>query len=167
MTLDEVFDERRSARNFTQEPVPQTALEAIVEAGRIAPSSTPVENRHIGVVKNRKMIARLQEAAYGQKQVGRAPVCLVVWVENERLMDCGRSAATADGSIAMSFMLLKAAELGLAGCWLGHFKAEAVKQILGLPPQAVVVVMSPLGYAARRPRRTQRRPTEEILQIWE
>ncbi len=167
MTLDEILQNRRSVRQFKADPVPPEALHAIAQAGRLAPSGKNVENRHIGVVTNRALIERLQEAAYGQKQVGSAPACLVVWAENERIMDCGRSAATVDGAIAMSFMMLKATELGLDGCWLGHFKADRVKEILGLPPEAVVVVMSPLGYAARRPKPTKRRPLEEIWQIWE
>ena len=167
MTLDEVIRKRRSVRNFNEKPVTDEVLRTVFEAGRLAPSGKNVQNWHFTAVRNAEMRQKLQQAAFGQKQVGGAPVCLVVWAESERTMDCGQSAAAVDCSIALSFMMLKAAELGLGSCWLGHFKAPEVKELLALPEEAVVVAMTPLGYSDNWPRPRGRRPLGEIIDIRE
>jgi len=38
-----------------------------------------------------------------------------------------------DLGIAMEHMVLKATELGLGTCWIGWFREEKIKEILGIP----------------------------------
>ncbi len=167
MTLDEVFLKRKSVRKYSQKPISDEVLLKILEAGRLAPSAKNIQNWHFTALRNPAQIQALQEAAYGQKQVGGAPVCLVLWAENDRMMDCGQSAATADCSIALTYMMLKAAELDVGSCWLGHFKAPEVKKILQLPEAAVVVAVTPLGYTDEWPKGPARKTLEEIIEIRE
>ena len=97
--------------------------------------------------------------------VAEAPAALVVWSDGERMMGCGQSAATIDCSIALSFMLLRATELGLGSCWLGAFDQNAVKQLLGLPQEAVVVAVSPLGHPAETPAARPRKDPDEVFDL--
>ena len=167
MTLDEIIKKRRSIRHFNEQPVSDETLHAILEAGRLAPSGKNVQNWRFTLVRNPEMKQELQQAAYGQMQVGDAPVCLVVWAEQDRTMDCGQSAAAVDCAIALSFMMLKAAELEVGSCWLGHYQAPMVKQILQLPEEAVVVAVTPLGYTDHWPAPIARKPLEEMMDIRE
>ena len=52
----------------------------------------------------------------------------------------------AEAAIVMEALVLAAAEVGLATCWLGGFGEEGVKKALSLPEDKRIVAVSPLGY---------------------
>lgn len=104
------------------------------------------------VVKNQETRNKLIEAANGQKFVGQAPITIVACsTESERVMPCGQYAYTVDLSIAVSFMILEATELGLGTCWLGAYDEDKVKDILSIPKDIRVPAIFTLGYADETP----------------
>lgn len=165
MTFDQIVSSRRSVRKYKADPVPEKDLTAILEAGRLAPSAKNTQNWHFTAVQNAAAREKLVDACSGQAMVGEAPVALVVWAESDRLMSCGQSAASVDCSIALSFMMLKATELGLGTCWLGAFDPEAVKTVLGLPAEATVVSVMPVGYADEAPAARPRKALGEVSEV--
>ena len=74
----------------------------------------------------------------------------------------GRRTYAVDVSIAFAYMLLQAYELGLGSCWIGAFKEDEVKSILGVPKGVRVVALSPLGYPAAEPAARPRKGLAEI-----
>ena len=69
-----------------------------------------------------------------------------------------------DLGIAMEHMVLKATELGLGTCWIGWFKEEKVKKILGIPGNIKVRALLAAGYANDDPgKEKKRKPFEEIF----
>jgi nitroreductase len=52
----------------------------------------------------------------------------------------------AETAIVMEALVLAAAEVGLATCWLGGFGEEGMKKALSLPEDERIVAVSPLGY---------------------
>jgi len=87
----------------------------------------------------------------------------VVCAGEDRPMPCGQHTAPVDCSIALSFMMLQATELGLGTCWLGAFDQQKVKAVLGIPENFEVVAVSPLGHAAQEGRERSRKPFEAIV----
>lgn len=167
MTFDEIVRSRRSIRSYKNDPVPRAQLVAVLEAGRLAPSARNVQSWQFTAVQNAALRAQLVAACGGQKMVGEAPVVLVVWASTDFMMNCGQSSAAVDCSIALSFMMLKAAELGLGTCWLGYFFADQVKAVLGLPENATVVAVTPLGLPNEAPDARPRKTLEEVSAILE
>ena len=165
MTVMQAIEARRSIRQYTDAPVTDEELLAVLEAGRLAPSARNLQSWHFTAVRDAALRSALCEACNGQQMVGQAPVALVIWSDSERMMGCGQSAATVDCSIALSFMLLRAAELGLGSCWLGAFDANAVKKLLALPDEAVVVAVSPLGHPAEAPAARPRKEPGEVFDL--
>lgn len=165
MTVEQAIRARRSIRQYTDQPVTGAELLAVLEAGRLAPSARNQQNWHFTAVRDGALRAALCTACNSQQMVEQAPVDLVVWADGERMMGCGQSAATIDCSIALSFMLLRATELGLGSCWLGAFDADAVKKLLGLPDGAMVVAVSPLGHPAERPDARPRKAADEVFDL--
>lgn len=140
---------RRSIRAYKDTPVEEAKLRQVLEAGRLAPSAKNRQEWKFIVVRDQETRHKLVHAASGQRFVEQAPVVLVACgMESKYVMPCGQPAYTVDVSIAFAFMLLEATELGLGTCWLGAFKEEEVKTVLGIPPDVRVVAMSPLGYPA-------------------
>ena len=165
MTVEQAIRERRSIRQYTDQPVTDEELLAVLEAGRLAPSARNLQGWHFTAVRDASLRGALCTACNGQQMVAEAPAALVVWADGERMMGCGQSAATIDCSIALSFMLLRATELGLGSCWLGAFDQNAVKQLLGLPQEAVVVAVSPLGHPAETPAARPRKDPDEVFDL--
>ena len=165
MTVMQAIEARRSIRHYSEQPVTDEELLAVLEAGRLAPSARNLQGWHFTAVRDASLRGALCTACNGQQMVAEAPAALVVWADGERMMGCGQSAATIDCSIALSFMLLRATELGLGSCWLGAFDQNAVKQLLGLPQEAVVVAVSPLGHPAETPAARPRKDPDEVFDL--
>lgn len=156
---------RRSIRAYKSTEVEEEKLNLVLEAARLSPSARNLQNWKFIVVRDKKLRERLVEAAAGQKFVGEAPLTLIACATAlERIMTCGQPANTIDLSIALSFMMLEAAELGLGTCWLGSFYEDKVKEVLNLPEGYRVVAMTPLGYPDENPSPRPRKSIEEIVE---
>lgn len=165
MTVMQAIEARRSIRHYTPQPVTDEELMAVLEAGRLAPSARNAQSWQFTAVRDKSLLTALAADCNGQQMVAEAPAALIVWSHGERIMGCGQSAATVDCSIALSFMMLRATELGLGSCWLGAFDAQAVRQTLGLPQDAVVVAVTPLGHGAEQPAARPRKAPSEIFDL--
>jgi len=109
----------------------------------------------------------LAKAAFDQTFLVQAPVCLVFSADpNRSTPKYGKRGAqlysVQDATIAGTFAMLAAVDLGLATVWVGAFDEEKVQKIVGeksLKP----VAMFALGYPAEEPEATPRRAIEEIF----
>jgi nitroreductase len=149
MDVFTAISNRRSIRAYGDRPVEEEKLRRVLEAGRLAPSAKNRQDWKFIVVRDPETRRKLAQAAKGQRFVEQAPVVLVgCGTEPTYVMPCGQPAYSVDLSIAFSFMMLEATELGLGTCWLGAFSEEEVKKILDVPPEMRVVAIMPLGYPA-------------------
>lgn len=163
MEVIEAIKTRRSIRKYSSRPIEEDKLHLVLEAGRLSPSASNGQDWHFIVVRDREKIQKLMEAADGQPSVGEAPCAIVVCGTKRRIMDCGQPTDTVDCSIAMSYMMLQAHELGLGTCWLGHFYADKVKKALHIPEDVSVITFSPVGYPAEEPPVKPRKELKEIV----
>ncbi len=159
----EAIEKRRSIRSYKNQSIEEDKLLKVLEAGRLAPSALNRQMWHFYVVSNPDLIQQLQVNCRNQKQVGEAPVIIVVCSTLERVMSCGQKASTVDCSIALSFMMLEAETQGLGTCWLGSFDEPAVKQTLNIPSEYDVVAITPLGYPNEQPAARPRKTLDEIV----
>ncbi len=58
----------------------------------------------------------------------------------------GYDSIETDLSIAMTYIILAAADLGIASCWIGAFDEKELRKILKLKENEVVFAITPLGY---------------------
>ncbi|MCL2058390.1 MAG: nitroreductase family protein [Oscillospiraceae bacterium] len=164
MSVLDVIKKRRSVRKFLPKPVEDDKLMRVLEAGRLAPAANNAQQWKFIVVRDKGLLEKLAPACGGQSFVAEAPAALVVCaIGDERMMYCGQPAATVDCSIALSFMILEAAELGLGTCWLGYFNNDKVKRVLNIPAENNVVAVSPLGYADGEPPARPRKGIDEVV----
>ncbi|ULH16162.1 nitroreductase family protein [Deinococcus sp. KNUC1210] len=83
LTVQEAIETRRSIRKFVQEPMDQNDLREILELAGLAPSAWNAQTWRFAVVQTPEVKAKLQEAAYGQPQIGNAPAVIVVYSDME------------------------------------------------------------------------------------
>ena len=164
MDVFEAITQRKSIRKYKDKEIEKEKLIKVLESARISPSAANRQEWKFIVVKDDNTRSRLVSAAHGQNFVGQAPVTIVACsTESERIMPCGQHAYTVDLSIAVSFMMLEATELGLGTCWLGAFDEEAVKEILDIPSDIRVPAMFTLGYADENPVARPRKALKDIV----
>ncbi len=165
MNFQELINKRYSVRAYKQDPVEEDKLARILEAARLAPTAANRQAFRIIVVPTKGREADLRRV-YGRDWFTQAPLVLAVcavpgesWV---RRAD-GWNAAEVDATIAMTHIVLAAAEEGLGTCWIAAFDPGAAREVLGLPADVVPSAFTPLGYAADSPAPKKRRPLAELV----
>ena len=149
MKFLELARERYSVRSFKKDPIEREKLEAIIEAGRVAPTACNNQPQKIYIVKSEDKLRALSEVC---RFTFGAPMILVVAYDKERdwknrLMP-GYGSGETDAAIVCTHMMLAAWEQGIGSCWVGYFNSEDVSRVLGLPENIVVTAMLPIGYPA-------------------
>jgi nitroreductase len=165
MDVYEAIKTRRSVRAFENMDVPEDVLTRLMEAARLAPSASNRQETRFVVVRDPETRMKLAVAARNQKFVGEAPVVLACCAETDgHKMPCGQPCYPIDVAIAVDHLTLCAVAEGLGTCWIGAFDEAQVKDILGIPPDARVVELMPIGYPrAPVPAQKSRFPLDKIV----
>ncbi len=121
-TLD-ALTTRRSVRSYRSDPVPNDALDRIIEAGTYAPTGMGRQSPIIIAITDQKV--RNELSALNAKIMGtdgdpfyRAPAVLVVLARKDV------PTHVYDGSLVMGNLMNAAHELGIASCWIHRAKEE-------------------------------------------
>jgi nitroreductase len=167
MEFFDVIKNRHSIRTFSDQPVEDEKLQQILELANLAPSAGNLQAYEIYVVTDAKKRDGLSCAALAQEYVAVAPVALVFCTHPEltegRYTERGTRLYTVqDATIACSFAMLAATNLGLGSVWVGTFDEKVVRLIIGAPDSQVPVVILAIGYAAEFPEQHPRRPLDQI-----
>ena len=164
MNVMEAIRQRRSIRAYEDRSIEEEKLQAVLDAGRLAPSACNRQEWRYIVVRDPAMRTDLAEAANGQKFVGEAPVVLVACAKTDgHKMSCGEACYPIDVAISLDHITLKAVEEGLGTCWIGAFDQTAVKKLLSIPEEIRVVQLMPLGYPAGQPAARSRLDLGDIV----
>jgi len=151
MDVFEAIRIRRSVRKYRNDPIPEDVLDRMLEALRLAPSACNYQPWRFIVVRDDEMREALAHASHDQMFMAQAPVTIIGCgfpAKAYQHMGGSGNSAEVDVAIALDHLTLAAAEVGLGTCWIGAFDEQAVKQILGIPRDAKVVALTPLGYPA-------------------
>src|SRR4051812_45704505 len=103
---------RRNVRQFTEEPVPEEALDRILEAGRRAPSAGNWQPWDFVLVADKGQLAELAKVWQGAKHVAGAAVAIAIVAPEPQ--DEGQAALLQyDLGQATYAMTIAAADLGV------------------------------------------------------
>ena len=176
MDFAKLAAERYSLRKFSDRPVEAEKLSAVLEAGRNAPTAHNLQPQRIFVLQSSEALEKVDGCTGAHFH---PPVMLLVAVPqlialplvvalcNLRREDDGKNHGEIDAAIAVTQMMLQAADLGLGTTYVGMFDPEklhaAFPELAGLTPIALL----PMGYPAEgaHPSRlhTDRKPLEELV----
>ncbi|MEW6141959.1 MAG: nitroreductase family protein [Chloroflexota bacterium] len=178
MDLMEAIKARRSVRKMKTAPLPPGAMEAIIEAGRLAPSWKNSQCWQLVVVSDPVVKAKLAEAIIpptnrALEALLTAPITLAVCAETGKTgfhngvlaTDKGEFWYMFDTALMVENMCLVAASLGLGSVIIGLYDHKKIAGILNLPQGFVSVCLLPIGFPddGESPPRTQRKPLTEFV----
>ncbi|MBQ2947450.1 MAG: nitroreductase family protein [Clostridia bacterium] len=155
--------ERKSVRQFVQEPMPREDVEAILNAAVQAPSAGNMTLWTIINVTDPEKKLALSKSCDNQPFIATAPLVLVFcadyrrWFEVFKTLDLGEELripatgdfmlATADTIIAAHATVVAADALGYGSCYIGDIieHCDTQREILGLPEYVKPVAMAVFG----------------------
>ncbi|MCL2421718.1 MAG: nitroreductase family protein [Defluviitaleaceae bacterium] len=166
MEVMKAIEARRSIRKYRPDPVEPEKLVKIAEAFRLAPSAMNTQNWKLLIVSSTEMKQKLEEALPGDEPsfITTAPVVLVGVGHAQDIMFNSHRVDSVDVSIAMSFVMLEACELGLGTCWIGYYEEPKLRAALGLSDSESIIAITPLGYADEAPEARPRKPVEAVIE---
>ncbi len=146
---------RRSVRKFAKKRIERGRVTQILEAARLAPSSSNRQAWHFVVIDDPSVIRQIP------KQVALGTIMIVPWIKEAPLViaGCYTKAVThvvgqlfghenhlVDVSIAMAHIALAATALGIGSCFVGWFNEKKLKRLLSVPGKYNIAVLLALGY---------------------
>lgn len=167
MEFKEVIKNRFSCKKYGSRQVEADKLNAILEAGRLAPTAKNLQEQRIYVLQSDEALAKIDKATpcrYG------APTVLVVAYDRNTVFTYPggkKDSGAEDATIVATHMLLAAADEGVDSCWLNNFDPDALAKGLGLPENEEILMLMDLGYAAEGsgplPNHGNRKPLQETV----
>jgi nitroreductase len=153
MEFKDVVRMRRSVRKFTEQPVTEEQLAALLEAAMAAPSAGNAQPWRFIVVDDKDTLAAVPAIHPYAAMAASAPLAVLV---------CGDLSAekypgfwVQDCAAAVQNMLLAAVDAGLGAVWTGIYpEQERVRQfsaMFGLPEHVVPLALVVAGHAAKTP----------------
>ena len=167
MEFKEVIRNRYSCKKYSDRAVEPEKLEAILEAGRLAPTAKNLQEQHVYVLQSAEMLAKVDGVTpcrYG------APTVLVVAFDKNNVFTYPggkRDSGVEDATIVATHLILAAANEGVDSCWVNFFDPEKLAADLKLPENEEILMVMDLGYAAEGagplPNHDSRKPLPETV----
>ncbi len=167
----DLISTRRSIRKFLGKKVEAEKIKKMLEALRLAPSSSNSQPWHIVLVQDRNKIEQLSKAApLGSRSIiswlKSAPLIFVLTVKKELTHKVaaafGHANIEIDAGIGGQHLALAAHALGLGACWIGWFNENKIKKLFQIPKNYKVMALIPCGYPGETPQARSRKEIGEI-----
>lgn len=165
MNVSDAVRLKRAIRLFTDQPLPESSILAILNAGRRAQSSKNTQPWNFIAITDKAILNSLSECGtYAGHLSGAAlGVALIHPDPGEKfqlLFDFGQAAA---------YMQLAAWELGIGSCIASIYEPEKARELLRFPNEMYLRIALSFGYPqdadllTRLPKKGGRRPLSEII----
>lgn len=148
--LLQLAEQRRSVRQYTDEPLDRDTIDKILTVAALAPSSYGQNPVEFVVVEGREKLAKLAACKrIGAPSVRVAQAAVVVMADTTKgelwVEDC---------SVAAGYLLLAAEQYGIGACWNQiHLRdgqresaSDEIREFLGIPSRYEVLCVVSLGH---------------------
>ncbi len=140
--------ERYSCKKFSDQKVPEEALQKILEAGRLAPTAKNLQEQKVYVLQSPESLAKFD--AVSPCRYGASTVLMVTYDSKNVFTYPGgkHDSGAEDATIVATHMLLAAKDQGVDSCWINFLDPEKLAESFGLAEGEVVLMALDLGYPA-------------------
>lgn len=172
MEFQDLIEKRYSVRNFDKKAeVTEEQINAILEAGRLAPTAKNIQSQRLYVVNELAMLRKIDAAT--QSRNGATCAIIVGFSNAESTSHSVFSPydrwgfGEQDSANVMNYMLLKAVDLGLGTLWVGAYDTRVLKRELDLPldfqVRAILMLGVPTEDCEPSEEHAIRKPLEEVV----
>src|SRR5271157_909566 len=163
-SIIDLIKARRSTRRFTDDPIPEADLLAVLEAAQWRPSGENKQPWILLVIKDHATMEQLVDLLPYKKMqafLKNAPVLIGILVNPEK-----SPWAIIDGALCAENLMLEAWARGLGTCFSAWWPtapeevANQAKELLNIPPEWIILTFTPLGYPNPDPKRAHILPAK-------
>jgi nitroreductase len=168
MNVNEAIHFKRAIRKFKQQPLPEDAILAILNAGRRAQSAKNMQPWHFIVIQDKETLKALSGMGTYAGHLANAALGVAIITPPPET----RFSMMFDAGQAAAYMQLAAWEMGIGSCPATIYEPEKARQLLGFPSDLEIRVALSFGYPAdvndlsRPPQKGGRKPFSESVH-WE
>jgi nitroreductase len=152
---------RVSIRRYTDQPVEEEKIQAMLRAAMSAPTAVNSQPWHFVVITDRDKLDKIEQY--------EAPLSIAVCGDRNNFVDMGPEWWIADCSMASDNILLAANSMGLGAIWTALYPLkqymDRASQVLGLPDDLIPLNLINIGYPAENPRPKNKWNTNRITYI--
>lgn len=161
----QLIQSRRSVRHFSDAPVDGDQVDAILEAGRWAPSGLNNQAWRFAVIGDASVRAEIAALTRYGSVITNAPVIIAVFVHRPSMYHEVKD-YQAIGACLQNMLLMTQA-LGLGAVWLGEIlkNAEAVRQVLGLSQDLELMAVVALGHPKKEGGKGERKELTDLVLV--
>jgi len=161
--VQDAIRNRRSIREFTEQPVPAEFLHKIINAGIWAPSGLNNQPWRFVVIREPSINNKLSALTRYSHIVKAAPALIAIYLDREKMYDPVKDHQSAGACIQN--MLLTVHELGLGAVWLGQIlqNKEQVNKVLDLDDQFDLMAVLAIGYPQHTNQQSRRNPPLDFI----
>lgn len=170
MNVKETINLRKSVRKYKDEQIPEEIIRELLEAARKAPSAKNTQSHRYFIVKDKDAKDELIKfRVFKQPFVNDAPLIIICCADPSQypkstdVDEPPVNYAYIDLSIAASFLVLRATELGLGTVFVAWIYREKIKEILNIPQNYIIPFVIAVGYPAEDPNPKPRKDLQEII----
>lgn len=142
MQVSDAIRTKRAVRQFSDQHVPDSVINAILNAGRRSQSSKNKQPWHFIVIKDRATLEALSKLGTFAGHLAGADFAVVMISDqagNWPDFDLGQAAA---------YMQLAGWELGVGSCIAAIYEPDKAKELLGVPAELILNLAISFGYPA-------------------
>lgn len=148
MEFRDVVKNRYSCKKYSSKPVEEEKINAILEAGRLAPTAKNLQEQHIYLLKSPEALSKMDSLTPCRYN---APAVLMVAYDKENVFTYPGEKYTSgaeDAAIVATHLILAACDEGVDSCWVNFYDPDKAAEVFGLPSDEAVLCFIDLGYAA-------------------
>lgn len=168
MEFTKLIQERFSARSYLPKEVDKKTLDRLLSMVNTAPSAGNLQAFRIVVISDKQKKADLAHACNDQEFISQAPLVLIFLADlrasGKKYGEMGmRLFAIQDATIATTYAMLAATELGLASVWVGAIETQEVMRLANAADYEIPVAVLPIGYTDEKPGKKERKKLEQLV----
>jgi nitroreductase len=165
MDVAQAIRTKRAVRAFRPDPLPETGVAAILNAGRRSQSAKNRQPWHFVAIRDRSTLERLSGMGEWAGHLAGAALGVAIVLPDPAV----RWSVFFDAGQAAAYMQLAAWNLGIGSCIATLHQSDAARQLLELPAEYQVHVALSFGYPedpallVDPPRPGGRRPLQDVV----
>jgi nitroreductase len=155
--------ERRSVRQFTDEPVSRDLIMTAIEAASWAPSGLNNQPWRFAIIWDKPSQEALAALTKYSNILKSASVLIVVFMDKEASYDYTKDCQAVGA--CLQNLLLSLHSMNLGAVWIGEIlkSKERIIEILKLSERLELMAVVAVGHPANRHQKSNRRPIEELI----
>jgi len=165
MNVHEAIRTKRAVREFTSRPLPDEAVQTILNAGRRAQSAKNSQPWRFIAITNRETLEKLSRLGQWAGHLSGAALGVAILTPDPD----SRFSIMFDAGQAAAYMQLAAWEMGIGSVPATIYEPEQARKLLEFPPEWHLRVALSFGYPTdptaltRPPQKGWRTPPDEVI----